>query len=162
MGNYDTAQVCLYGHIITQAAESSPQLQKKYCKKCGQPTIMECQGCGKKIQGKYHTRGVLVVSSKTPPPPNFCHECGKPYPWTETRIQAAKELADELDELSDDEKEKLKKSLDEMAQDSAIAEVAGTRFKKIMSKVGKESYAAMIKVVTDILSETAKKTLFGD
>jgi hypothetical protein len=114
-----------------------------------------------KIQGEYIVPHVYVISGSTSTPPNFCHECGNPYPWIERKLEAAKELADELDELSVEEKERLKKSLDEIIIDSPKTEIAGTRFKKIMGKVGIESYSVMKKIVTDIISETMKKTLFG-
>ena len=66
--------------------------------------------------------------------PSFCHECGHAYPWVGKRLQAAKDLADELDELSDEEKQKLKATLDDLIPDTPQTEVAGTRFKKIMRR----------------------------
>jgi len=161
MGYYDVAQICLNGHIITRNANSSPEFRQNHCKKCGEPTIMKCPSCNTDIQGEYHVDGVLVGGFKTPPPPNFCHECGQPYPWTERKIQAARELADEFDELSNEDREKLKSDLDNLYKDTPQTEVAATRFKRIMSKVGKDSYSAMKSIVTDITSETIKKSLFG-
>jgi hypothetical protein len=35
------------------------------------------------------------------------------------------------------------------------------RFKQLVKKVGKESYDAVKTVVTDLVSESIKKTLFG-
>jgi hypothetical protein len=63
--------------------------------------------------------------------------------------------------LSNDEKEKLKGSLDDLVRESAMTEVAGLRFKKIMKKVGKESYDGMKSILTNIASEALKKTIFG-
>ena len=102
---------------------------------------------------------VFVVAGHAPPP-NYCHNCGHSYPWTERRLQTARELADEFDELDEAEKQKLKASLDDLVKDTPKTELAGTRFKKIASKLGRDSYEAMKSVITDILSETAKKTLF--
>lgn len=162
MGYYDVAQICLNGHIITRNANRSPQLRQNHCKKCGEPTIMKCPSCGADIQGEYHVDGVFVGGFRTPPPPNFCHVCGHPYPWTERKIQAARELADQLEELTIEEREKLKSDFDVLAKDTPQTEVAATRFKRIMSKVGKDSYSAMRSIVTDIVSEALKKSLFGD
>ncbi len=161
MGYYDIAQVCLNGHVITRNANRSPKFRQKYCKKCGEPTIMECPLCNTEIQGEYHVEGVFVGGFKIPPPPSFCHECGQPYPWAERKIQAAKDLADELDELSGEERQKLKSNLDELYRDTPQTEVAATRFKRIMSKVGKDSYSAMKSIITDVVSETIKKSIFG-
>lgn len=92
--------------------------------------------------------------------PSYCPKCGKPYPWTEQRIRAAKNLADEFNELDDDDRKKLKESIDDLVKDSPAAEVAGTRFKKILGKLGTESATMMKNIVVDVLSETAKKILF--
>ena len=78
------------------------------------------------------------------------------------KIQAAKDLADELDELSNEERQKLKSNLDDLYKDTPQTEVAVTRFKRIMSKVGKDSYSAMKSIITDVVSETIKKSLFGE
>jgi len=161
MGWYDVSQICLNGHTITRRASSSPQVLQKFCDKCGEATITNCPNCNTPIRGEYETDGVVFIGFSTPPAPNFCHECGKPYPWTARKMATAKELSDELDELSKDEIEKLKSSLDDLVVDNPRTELAATRFKKIMSKVGKESYEMMKAVMIDMMSEAARKAVFG-
>ena len=161
MGYYDVAQVCLNGHVITRNAESAPELRREFCPKCGEPTIMKCPHCQAPIPGEYHIEGVAVVRRHVPPPPKFCHACGAPYPWTERKIEAAKVLADEMENLSPSEKNELKQSLDELYRDTPKTEVAAFRFKKIMAKVGKESYTAMKEIVIGVVSEAVRKSLFG-
>ncbi|MBA3888726.1 MAG: DUF2321 domain-containing protein [Acidobacteria bacterium] len=39
MGYYDTSQVCLNGHVVTDTLSRSPELGQKFCRDCGQPTI---------------------------------------------------------------------------------------------------------------------------
>ena len=162
MGWYDTSQVCLNGHVITDNATSSPEFMQKYCSECGEPTIITCPECKTKIRGEYQVEGALTIRSSTPIAPLFCHECGKPYPWTLRKINAAKELGDELDDLSVDEKKKLKSSLDDLIIDTPKTEIAIVRFKKLMSKVGKESYGAMKAIIIDIVSESVRKAIFGN
>jgi hypothetical protein len=70
-------------------------------------------------------------------------------------------LVEELDGLDAEERQLLKQSLDDLVTDSPKTEVAGLRFKQLMKKVGKESYDAVKTVVTDLVSESIKKTLFG-
>jgi hypothetical protein len=77
------------------------------------------------------------------------------------KLEAAKELVEELDGLDAEERRLLKQSLDDLMTDSPKTEVAGLRFKRLMKKVGKESYDAVKTVVTDLVSESIKKTLFG-
>ena len=157
---YDTAQICLNGHVINDNFHKFPAQNADHCSKCGEPTIVQCPSCKSEIRGSYEVEGV-GGSGGGCQGPAFCHKCGKAYPWTEKRLQAAKQLADEYDELSNDEKEKLKGSLDDLVRESAMTEVAGLRFKKIMKKVGKESYDGMKSILTNIASEALKKTIFG-
>jgi len=162
MGWYDVSQICINGHTITDTANSSPELMQKFCDKCGESTISACPKCNISIRGEYQVEGMITVGSSIPPAPHFCHECGHPYPWTLRKINAAKELGDELDELSAPEREKLKFSLDDLIKDSPKTEVATFRFKKIMSKVGKESYEAMKAIIIEIVTESVKKAIFGN
>ena len=75
----DPMQVCENGHIITWFSQSQPTSQKKRCPHCGAATILECSACRHTIPGHRHIYGVLHVDEG--PPPSFCEECGKPFPW---------------------------------------------------------------------------------
>ena len=123
MGYHDVAQICLNGHVITENAQRSPEFRKKFCDKCGEPTTTQCPKCNAPIQGEYHVEGVVAIGFN-PVAPNFCHECGQPYPWTQRRIDAAKALAEDFEDLSNDERQKLKQSLDDLYRDSPNTEVA--------------------------------------
>jgi hypothetical protein len=103
--------------------------------------------------------GVIGFSDYTAP--SFCYKCGEPFPWTIAALKAAEELSDELDGLNDDERESLKKSLNELVRETPSTRVAETRFKRIMKKVGKDGYESMQSILTDIVSETVRKTIFG-
>ena len=158
---HDVALICLNGHVVNDSSQTSPQFNAKHCRKCGEATIDKCPACQKSIKGEYHVPGVVVVGRGDPPAPSFCHECGKPYPWTERRLTAAKELADEMDGLTDDDKLKLRGALDDLAKEGPKTEPAKFRFKQIMKKVGGDGYEMMKKVVTDIVSESVRKSIFG-
>jgi predicted nucleotide-binding protein len=80
---YDTMQVCLNGHQITNYAQSQPAGMRKRCDECGEQTTDHCLKCNTKIIGYHHIPGVIGFSG--PEPPAHCHECGVPYPWTERR-----------------------------------------------------------------------------
>lgn len=154
---YDVAQICLNGHVINDSVKKYPQFNKKFCDKCGAATITNCPNCNAEIQGEYHMEGSLTLSPYTAPA--FCPDCGKPYPWTETKIQAAHDLAQELG-ISDDEKKILTQSIDEMVKDTPKTTLAAIRFKKILSKTSKPIGAAFRDILIDIVSETAKKLLW--
>ena len=107
-----------------------------------------------------HSMGTLNYTDL--PLPSFCPDCGKPYPWTEAKLKAAKELADELDNLSLEECELLKKSLDDIIvmEDTPQTPVAATRFKKLVAKAGQVAAQGFRDILVDIASETAKKLIW--
>ena len=80
---YDIMQVCVNGHQITSTLKSHPNDDKKHCPSCGAITISNCQKCDADIQGYYHTPGVAILAGT--PIPEFCHECGAPYPWKDLK-----------------------------------------------------------------------------
>jgi hypothetical protein len=153
---YDTAQICENGHVITGSAESFPHHREDHCSKCGAKTVMTCGDCHEKIRG--HLHGVLSVQEI--PAPKFCHKCGKPYPWTEKSMNAAKELIAEEGRLSAEEKEVLSKSVDDLVRDTPSTQVAVTRFKKFLPKAGREVAEGVRSVLVGIVSEAAKKALW--
>jgi hypothetical protein len=158
MEGYDIAQICTNGHLINSSYSSYPEFNKKFCDKCGAPTITNCGYCNTSIRGYYHSSGVISFSDITIP--SFCHECGKPYPWTEAKVKAAKELSDELENLTPQEREILKKSLDDIIRDTPQTPLASTRFKKIVAKAGKVAVDGFRDILVDIASEAAKKAIW--
>lgn len=156
---YDTAQICLNGHIINTMAASSPQSNQKYCADCGAQTLTECPGCNLPIRG--HSNVPEVFGFFDYDKPNYCHNCGKPYPWTVTSLEAARELADELENLSFEERQQLKDSFPDLVKATPKTVVAETRFKKLMKKAGSDAYDGMKSILVDVVSEAVKKSVFG-
>jgi hypothetical protein len=60
---YDVGQVCLNGHVITQFGGTRPEYLKKFCDKCGEPTLIACPKCSKPIQGYHQGSGGQVNRS---------------------------------------------------------------------------------------------------
>jgi hypothetical protein len=158
---YDVAQVCRNGHDITSMAESSPQLRKPFCPTCGSQTIMACEHCATAIQGYYHESGILDGVGYTQPA--YCFNCGSPFPWTASRarLAVARDLADEAEGLSTEDRERLKDSLDDISRDSASIHAATSRIRRIAATVRGPTGAALHELVTEIAAETARKTLLG-
>lgn len=77
----DAMQVCRNGHYITDRYHSYPEYRENYCSDCGAETIKECQQCEEEIPGVDLDSNVFVVSSSPPAPPDFCDNCGSPFPW---------------------------------------------------------------------------------
>lgn len=70
-------------------SETQPLNNYKFCKQCGEPGISTCPHFNVKIHGaKALGRGVWAPFLR---PAAYCHECGKPYPWTEHALTAARD-----------------------------------------------------------------------
>lgn len=156
---YDTAQICLNGHVINSMSVSSPKRNQQYCDECGAKTISTCPECNTSIRGYYHVPGVIGFFDYKKPA--FCFNCGNPFPWTSSRIEAALELADELENISEEDRQRLKDSFPDLVRDTPKTSVAETRFKKIMRMAGADAYNAMKSIMIDIVSETVRKSIFS-
>ena len=129
MSGYDVAQICLNGHYITGYAISSPEFTKKFCTICGAKTITACPVCNTPIRGKYSdwfgpTKNII---------PNYCHNCGKPYPWTESALQSATELLALDDNLTINETQILVDALPDLLTETPKTQLAVAKFKKFLS-----------------------------
>ena len=152
---YDIAQICLNGHCINEAITAAPQLNEDFCHRCGQPTIMQCNNCNAPIKG--HLQGSYFTTYH---PPAFCYKCGTAFPWTQTRIETAIQLANELENLDANDKNLIASTITDIVHDGPKTTEAATRFKKIMIKAGSGAAESMKKLIIEIVSETAKKVIW--
>ncbi len=154
----DTAQICLNGHVINDYSKGSPELNQKFCDRCGAATITQCPSCKNGIPGNWHIPNVGHLPYELPA---FCKDCGTGYPWKEAKRQAAVDLIKELEGLDDDERKALTGTLDDLIKESPQTTVAATRFQRLASKLSKEGKTMLRDLVVDIASEAAKKILLG-
>lgn len=157
VNRYLTAQVCLNGHTITRDLEEEGG--EKFCSKCGSITITQCDNCSAQLRGRIW--GTPIILGNIPPNP-FCYNCGKPYPWTREAINTAQELAKDSTELNEEDRLTLTESIPELLTESPRTKLAISRFKKIMSKVGKTTYAEFKDALIEFASRTTKKAIWGD
>ena len=158
---YDVAQICLNGHLINDATKKSPDFSSKYCRKCGQSTIDHCPFCNVPIKGRYHSPGTpWITSSKDSPVPLYCHDCGKPYPWTQATLDTAMELVSDEDGLTETDKTIIAENLPHIIAQTPRTPLAASRIKKVhvkMSEVGQEGFKQLL---ADITTESAKVILW--
>jgi hypothetical protein len=155
--HYDTAQVCVNGYVITNNIEHNPELTAPRCDECGAETITACPSRAKLLRGRYHVPGVAGAWRHTAP--KYCHKCGAAYPWTQAKLDALRELVNEIESLTADEKDRLSRSLDDLIAETPRTEVAVTRLKKGLARAGAEVAVAAKNILVDIASEAAKKRL---
>lgn len=148
MGLREVMQVCLNGHVINDSVHSYPEYNQDYCSDCGAATITACPICDTGIK-PYYINQMPVAQS-------YCHACGHPYPWTERKLEAARELVDLEESISPAEKEALKADLPALLTTTPRTQLAATKVKVFMTKASKTIAEGLYKIVVDIASETAK------
>ena len=158
MGEYKTGRVCLNGHAVSSDVDGSPELNEKFCSRCGAETITACPECDAVIRGHRHLPSVITTFQWKPS--GYCYNCGVPYPWTKARIEALSELLDELENIPDDQRAKLKDSIPHIMVDTPRSETAALRFKKLLKQVDPDYSAALEKSIVAAATE-AVKTLIG-
>ncbi len=153
----DVAQVCRSGHLVLSSLQRFPQFRKSFCEDCGAPTIDQCQTCGWPIAGLGPNS--WMGGGGPFKPPNYCGECGSPFPWTATALAAAKEYTDDLDQLSLEEKDALKSTFADLTSDTARTPLAASRFKKVTNKIGPVASSILQKIIETVLTDAAKKSI---
>jgi hypothetical protein len=153
LSGYDKAQVCLHGHVINWFAESRQERNQDHCTRCGTSTITACPHCNEEIRGYLHTPGVsrLVPDGA----PSFCHKCGHAHPWTQERLDTARELLYHDDKLTIEERNKLWDLLQYVMSDPKSDLVPAKR-KLIEFNVVKAA-AATREFVLDLMAKYAKE-----
>jgi hypothetical protein len=153
---YKTAQICLNGHLISKDTSFNYYPLEKFCSKCGAASIEACANCKSPIRGNCQ---IGINMEPLVRIPAFCHACGKPFPWTEAALEAAREYADDLDQLSLADRAKLKETFTDLTADSPKTVLAVTRFQKFMNAVGKPAATAMTQILVSVFTDEAKKQL---
>lgn len=154
---YDVGLACLNGHSINSYARSSPVSNAKFCKTCGEKSIDACPKCSATIRGKLHVPNVASLIAWRVP--SYCHECGEPYPWTQRKTEALSEVIDELDNLDEAERNKLKQSIPDIIRDTPKTETATVRFKKAIMKTGQLGGKLLGDVLAKVATEAVSKQL---
>lgn len=153
---YDIAQICENGHVINGWSTDSPEHNEMFCNKCGKPTITKCPECNAAIRGNV-LDDFPNLHFKAP---NYCINCGSPYPWIKSRLITANELVYELESINERDKAILMTSINDLVKETPSAPIAATKYKKIMEKVGTTTSSIFRDILVDVVSEVVKKSLF--
>ena len=149
---YDVALICMNGHVVNASTKTSPSHNTPFCEDCGAQTISSCLKCEEDIRGKYHVPLVIGGGYDLP---SYCHNCGQPYPWTESKIQTAIDIFVEFGGLDDVALEQTKKDLNNIAKDVPQTELSAMRIKRIWANGTKLAY----NVIMEFASKTAAEML---
>lgn len=146
--------VCLNGHQISIRNEGSSQ----YCPECGASVISLCPECNHPIPGDYKIDGILDLTKHKIPVPNYCEDCGQPFPWTKSAIESSNELID-LSNLAQDEKDSFKSSIPDLLVETPKTSSAIAKFKLYSKKAGPFVADGLRSIIVDIASDVIVKEL---
>lgn len=155
MAIYHGASICRNGHVISKYDANA----QKHCSICGAEIRSCCSSCNAPIRGLPELNA-LYLGDRPYTRPNYCHECGSPYPWIEKVIDSAIELIALDIDLDDTTREIIKNSIPDLLVDSPITPVAVAKYKFGISKASQLIKDSCYNLLVDVLSETAKKTFF--
>ena len=165
MAEFYTAQVCLDGHcndsLYEYPDEKSIYYKKgtadsKFCEKCGKALITQCPECKTPIRGSVPFSNATDFKS-----PNYCHNCGKPFPWLNEKMKAAVELAELEEVLTGEEIIKLKEYAKDITTDTPSAQVSAKKITILFKKFATDSVPAIRALFVDIASESVKKIILN-
>jgi hypothetical protein len=151
-GVHCAAQICLKGHV--QHCDGMPFKVKTHCTKCGAACIDECTRCKEPIRGVPTYRHASVYSR-----PQFCHGCGRPYPWMEDLLSTARELLDHDDKLSLDDRTNLWGDL-QYVMSNPKADLVPAKKKLIDIKLEKAT-GYVRDALLDLIAKTTAEVLKG-
>jgi hypothetical protein len=139
------ATYCTTGHYIG-STDTESQVSA-FCKQCGAKSVSQCEHCSSHIE-------TLYMGEK----PYYCGNCGKPYPWTEMALSAAKEYADEL-QLTPADRDALKGTFPDLTSDTPRTPLAITRFKRYMSGLAPAATEVLNKILVDVMTAAVKQQM---
>jgi hypothetical protein len=155
---YEGQQICMNGHLITNYATTHPEDRKNFCPECGKSTVMSCAHCNAPLRGEEIDPEVFFLGGFGFSPPAYCHQCGVPYPWTQTKIETAVELAAQV-ETDAHELEMIRQSIEDLATETPRTPLAIVRIKRLWAKSEEVIRPAIGKIFMDIASEAIQKQL---
>jgi hypothetical protein len=151
-GIHCSAQICRNGHI--QHCDGMPFDSKTHCTKCGASCIHECPDCREPIRGAQQFQDTTHYSL-----PQFCHGCGRPYPWMADRLDTARDLLWHDDHLTPEDRENLWKDLKYVMSDPR-ADLVPAKRKLIEIKLGKAAEVVRVSII-ELIAKTMAEVFKG-
>ncbi len=181
VANFDVAKICMNGHVANAYTKLRPDSGGAFCGACGEKTITACPNCDESIRGPYigpptfvsdyerpDSLSIFESPESHPPaidhsfnPPLFCINCGSPYPWTQRKLQEARELIRQAEALTADEKLALEADVNDLTRDAPRTLTAAIRIRAVLARVPGVVGSALRDIIVEVASEAAKKIILG-
>lgn len=157
--------ICEKGHLQTSILESSENYENLYCKECGSKIIDKCLYCNSEIQGgvAHYTvemdivyKQPIINTQKYPNNvvPKYCHNCGKPYPWTEGFLNVYKETLSLALENETELQNKIYNATEELVKNNFdLKSPMANFFKLLLNKAGDLAKDVVVDTLSSVASE---------
>ena len=155
MGYFDAACICLNGHLVTDDAQSVGASQ--HCPECGDKTISSCPTCQSEIRGKFHSDHGLIKRSVAVK--SYCYHCGEAYPWTLRKTAGVMELADAIEDLTDNERDSLRDLLPNLIEETPRTPASGFKALAIIQRAGPAARALLRDAIVSVAVDAGKKAM---
>ena len=162
---WDVALICQSGHLVNDRSRGDPARNAERCSTCGSQTITACPGCREPIRGFYYTQTDHPPGASPGTPlgrvPQYCEACGRPFPWTERAMSAARLLIRELAALDSYERDLLRRSIDHIVRETPQTPMAILRIRTALSRLEGETATALRELLLSIANDAVKQQLFS-
>jgi hypothetical protein len=164
---WDVALICRNGHLINDRSRGNPAANVNRCSICGAEPIGACPGCREPIRGFHYQEREQTGSPDKPigtplgSVPQYCDGCGRPLPWTERAMSAARALIRELAALDSYERDLLRRSIDHIVRETPQTPLAILRIRTALSRVEGETAAALRELLLSVANDAVKQRLFA-
>src|SRR5699024_5448130 len=144
---------------ITYNYELTPSKQAKHCQTCGKETVTQCLHCNAAIRGKYNRPNVVTVGYRYSVP-SFCHDCGHPYPCTQTLLDNVVEIVGFDEDIGDADKDIITSTILDIIIETSTRPVSRAKYKKHVNRTKYFVKEGLRNLLIDLVSECVKKSLW--
>ena len=162
--SWDAALVCINGHIVNDRMHSAPARNADHCPVCSADTVSHCPGCREPLTGALlsaapdgSAAGVLQLTRI----PRFCTACGRPFPWTERTLSAARAVIRELAALEPHVRRRLRQSLDHIIRETPQTWTAVQCINDTLAQLGVEEATTLRALIVGVAADTIRPRLVG-
>ena len=160
---WDVALICQNGHLVNDRSRGNPAHNAPRCSICGAETIAACPGCREPIRGFYYQQPDHPGSQGTPlgKVPQYCDACGRPFPWTERAMSAARVLIRELASLDPYERDLLRRSIEHIVRETPQTPMAILRIQTALSRLESKTATTLRELLLSVANDAVKPRLLS-
>lgn len=159
--------ICKKGHIQISTLDTDESCENHFCPLCGSEVVENCFFCASPIPGGYAKitsklqnlvtgeKMKRITKYKNTEIPNYCYQCGKPYPWTEKFLKDYRELLELNLESEVELQDKIYNATVEVLQNqSDIKNISVQLLKSYLNKTTRVTKELLLNTLSTICSES--------